>query len=286
MRRILALVVALAVVSLAAGGRDVGDRALRRGTPAQICKAAVKAFAQLPPPASLQGIPAGLDKASTLYPGTEAVNTFPINPEGPFWAAYDRLSGSGLLGDPTGVAADSIIQAVKAGDGPLANKLMTELQGIVAAIGRAQKKDKLPAACSSQAFGASYFALVAAVIKANLPLTGTFTTDLNAACARFVARVQTIPAVDVTDSSSVSDFITNFDQTFHALQVDAQTIAPPPENPPAYSTFRNVLDQAVKKLDKAAAPGTSPSQLRALGPQLTSLGQPITDAAAALGVRC
>jgi hypothetical protein len=286
MRRILAGVVALAMLSLAAGGRDVGGSAHRRGTPAQICKAAVKAFARLSPPASLQDIPAGLDKASTLYPGTEEVNTFPINPEGPFWAAYDRLNGSGLLQDPTGIAADSIIQAVKAGDGPLANKLMAHLQDILAAIGRAQKKDKLPAACSSQAFGAAYFAPVAAVIKASLPLTANFTTDMNAACTRFVSRVQTIPALDLTDPSSVEDFITNFDQTFHALQVDAQTIAPPPGNPPAYNTLRRVLDQAVTKLDKAAAPETSVSQLRALGPQLTSLAQPISAAAAALGVTC
>jgi hypothetical protein len=221
MQRVLAGVVALAMLSLAAGGRDVEGSAHGR-TPAQICKTAVKAFALLLPPASLRDIPAGIDKASVLSPGTPVVNTFPINPDGPYWAAYDRLNGSGLLQDPTGIAADSIIQAVKAGDGPLANKLMAHLQGILAAIDRAQKKDKLPAACSSQAFGAAYFVQVAAVIKANLPLTGNFTTDMNAACTRFVSRVHTIPALDLTDPSSVQDFITNYDQTFHALQVDAQ----------------------------------------------------------------
>jgi hypothetical protein len=284
--RLLAGVVALAVLSLAAGGRGVADRAHQRRTPAQICQKAVKRFAQLPPPASLQDIPAGIDKTFGRTPSNEDVNAFPISATGAYSTAVTRLNSSGLMLNPLRVAANSITQAVQAGDGPLANKLMADLHAIFTAIDRAQKKDKLPAACASQAWGATYFAPVAALIEASMPLTGTFTTDMTAACTRLTTRAKAIPNVDVTDPSSVRDFITNYDNAFRALQVDAETITPPPGNPPDYVTFRKIIDQAVTKLDKASDPHTTNSQLRTLGAQLTGLAQPITAAAAALGVNC
>jgi hypothetical protein len=286
-RRRISNLAALAVVSCVGAGVLMPASLPSRRTPAQVCKAAVAGFARLPAPATLQDVDAGIASAIRISPSNADLNNFTSNLNSGYLAATGQLYGSDLWLNPTGVSAGSLTQAIDSGDGPVANKLLVDQQRIYAAIDRAQKKEKLPSACSSAAFGANYFTQVAAVIRAKLPLSGNFVTDANTACARIGTKIQQAQSqVDITDISSVEDFARSGDQAFKALQIDLQAIGPPPGNPPQYATFRGIVDQAVKQLDQAANPSTSIDKFRALGQQITSLSQPLTSAAAAIGINC
>ncbi len=284
MSRITVVALAALSVTVVAAARPAAPS---RKSPSQICKKSVGAFQRLPAPATVQDAQAGLSRIIVLAPSIAATNDFTSNPTGAYATAMSHFYGSPFLLDPTGVSAGSIPQALSSGDGPLATRLLSELQTVYASIDRAQKKEKVASACSSQAFGSGYVAQVAALVPRALPLSGNFVTDTNAACSRFGTKSQMIVAqADLTSATGLQDFISNYDEAFRALQIDVQTIAPPPGNPPAYTSFRSVIDQAVQKLDVANKPSTTRSQLQQLGPQITGLAQPITAAATALGVNC
>lgn len=275
----------LAAVALAAGGNVASVPSKQK--PAQLCQAALRALAQLPPPASVDDA-AGHMTALIHWDAAEveAVSTKSD------WlhATENQLIGSDLFLDPTNVSATSLAQALATHDGPLAAQLLNKAQTIYAAIDRAQKHDKLPAACSSPAFGAAYLAQVAALVRSGLALTGDFTTDANAACARVnKKRVSAAQDLDLTDQTSLEGYVGDVGQAFHAFQVDLQAIAPPPGPPVAYSNLRSIVDQAVQKIDQANATlttGAGKRQLQTLGEQISALGPPLTAAASALGLTC
>ncbi len=285
MRHIAVASIGVLSMSVVAAARPAA--APIRKSPAQICKQSVAAFEQLPAPATVQDAEAGLARIIVLAPSIAAVNNFTSTATGPYQTAMSHFYGSPFLLDPSGVSARSIPQALASGDGPLATKLLTELQAVYTGIDRAQKKEKVASACASQAFGSGYVAQVAALVQRALPLTGDFVTDTNAACSRFNTKSQMIQSqADLTTATGIEDVISGYDEAFHALQIDVQAIAPPPGNPPAYAAFRSVIDKAVQNLDNANKPSTSRSDLQRLGPQITALAQPITAAASALGLNC
>jgi hypothetical protein len=282
--------VSLSLVVLVALPRaaSVPTHVAARKSPAQVCQTAVRAFAALKPPATAADVVDGIDRAIRLTPSTADLNNFPNALHSKYVAAaQERLYGSALWLDPTNVDVGSLTQAILTHDGPVAAKLLGDLQRIYAAMDRAQKKEKLPSACTSKAFGSAYFRQAAPVVMRELALTGDFGTDVSTACTRLVTKINTSEAnTDVTDISSVEDLVKDADNAFRALQIDLRAITPPAANAQSYAPVQHVVDDAVKKLDKASNPSTSSAEFRRLGAQLSALGDQITTAAKAAGLNC
>lgn len=283
MRRMVAGIGVLAVLSLGAGGRVAPNGVPEGRTQAQLCQAAVRAFAKLTPPASLQAVPAAVTAGVRAQPMWSDLNL-------PASSRYSDLVAQGgldpLLGSSGGYKSTDIATNIADGDGPVATNDVAELQRVFAAIDRARKKEHLPAACSSGAWGSGYFLPALATLVKGLTLTGDFTTDANAACARLDKRTAT--AAKNLNPDNPESAVSDLDQAFRAFQVDLQAIPAPPGPPPQYTSFRSVIDGAVKTLDHANATVHTPdlSVLHRLSQQISTLAAPVTSGAAALGLNC
>lgn len=287
MRRLLASLVVVAVVPVGIGSHDAAAQVASKATPAQRCADAAKAFANLPPPATLDDVVGAIGQSIRFAPSNDVLNRLSSNPRSAYLAATSRLYGSALWLDPTGDDTGSLTQAITTQDGPVANKLLSDLQGIYAALDRARRKEKLPAACSSAAFGSAYFAQAAPIVARELALTGDFATDANAACTRLGTKVSAAEGrVDITDISSVQDLVTDAYNSFLALQIDLRAITPPPAAAQPYAQVQQIVDKAVNDLHKAQSPSTSTRDFQRLSQELPSLADPITTAANAAGFSC
>jgi len=288
MRQAVSLAV-VAVGTLVTAGR-AGAAVPGTTKPAARCQAAVRVDTRLAPPTSLQTAATTIARRVLDWDAAEVESVTPNRSSGWVSAVERGLINSGLLADPTNLDAGSIPQALLAGDGPLATQLLHQLRGVYASIDRHQKKEKLPAACSSQAFGAAYMAQVGALVQADLPLTGAFATDADAACSRLDQKISMSSSrVDLTDLSSVTDLVGNLTAAFRAFQVDLQAIPPPGGSAAPYAAFQGLVDQAVQKLTLAQRElntNASAAQLQSIGNQISILGDPLTAAAGGLGLTC
>jgi hypothetical protein len=273
----------IAVPMLLGAGGNTAPLAvpLARQTPTTICTAATKGFAKLAPPASLSDARAGLDTAYKLSPAAAKVD-----PKGAS-DGEDDVYAQHVVDFQT--ALRDLTTATDDGDPPAADDAIARARTALTGIDATRKRVKVPAACSAQAFGGTYFEQLAPVIASSLMLTGNFTTDVNAACSRL--DKQNNPAlgqVDPKDASSVESLIETLDRSYKAFQGDLHAITPPSNLTAQYAAMTGTIDQAVKTLDKAnqSFSTSSRSQLQQFGQQFTALGAQVNAEAQALGLTC
>jgi len=165
-----------------------------------------------------------------------------------------------------------------------AHSALIHAQSELAGIDEARAAAHVSAACSSEAFGATYLAAAASVINSALPgLTGDFVTDATAACVRLTRR--TAEAQDEHPGSIVP----SLDYAFTSFGVDLAALTPPAETATQVASLQSLVDDTVRKLDRLLSKhGNYPSDavFKKLGTDLVALGDDLDAAVRAAGLDC
>jgi hypothetical protein len=286
LRRFGALLVVPMVLAAVPG---VAPHSVATQTPAKICTVAARKFAQLPPPTSLEDL---IDGVREFLFDVDGV-TIDLEDAAPklFFddhTAYTRhLRGfSDAVEDLRDALGAPIGAPPRAPLGPAAHSAIAKAQYDLAGIDETRAKAKVPAACSSEAFGAGYLAQAASLITTVVPgPTGEFTTDGNAACARLNRKLR--GALD-QQSDDVPDYVLLLDRAFTSFQLDVQALTPPADLTTQFASLQDVLDRAVQKLAALtiSVDDASQSRLKKVSRELSALGEQLAAATTALGLDC
>ena len=116
---------------------------------------------------------------------------------------------------------------------------------------------------------------------------------------RASASIPTTPAlmISVADipttttpssSSSVQSYLGSLKVLYAALQIDLRAVKPPAGSEQKFSAFQASINKGIQELQAAGSALSSgdQTQLRTLGPELTSLGTTVNREASALGLTC
>ncbi len=271
------LVSAVPLVALVAAGGLLPAHVPSKQTRSQataVCAQSKAAFTALPAPSTLAAAEAGI--ASWLhgkFSDRIDPNSFSPLPVAIFSFETDLKDASTAMTD---------------GDGPGASQAIRVARADLARIDSAAKQRKVPG-CASPSFGRAYVGQLGTLVTSTLALTGDFLTDANAACRRFDTKAVPLQnSLKPSSSSSVQSYLGSLKVLYAALQIDLRAVKPPAGSEQKFSAFQASISKGIQELQAAGSALSSgdQTQLRTLGPELTSLGTTVNREASALGLTC
>jgi hypothetical protein len=236
---------------------------------ARICTASKKAFAALPAPTTIAAAEAGLTQwRKGRYSDKVDPNSF------------ERI---GLDLNFYEMDLDTLVGTMMNGDGPAATDGAQRSVKDLDVIEKDAKKIRV-VACRSASFGRAYVTALGPLVRSALALTGNFSTDATAACARFEHQSGQLNPLDLLDPTAQAGFLANFGQDLKGLSRDFAAITPPAGHEQQFASFRAVIDQLVATLNQAST--ATSSQLPQIQTQLSSLSDQLGTVGTSLGITC
>ena len=271
MRRSQAVAFPLAVLLVGAVARmpSVVAASQSRAGLAKICAASKKAFAALPAPTTIAAAEAGLTQ------WRKGRYSDKIDPN-----SFERI---GLDLNFYEMDLDTLVGTMMDGDGPVASDGTQRAAKDLDIIDKDAKKIRLPA-CGSTSFGRAYIMALGPLVHSALALTGNFTTDATAACARFENKTGQLNPLDLLDPAAQPGFLASFGQDVKALGRDFAAITPPAGHEQQFAAFRALIEQVATTLNQVS--NATSSQLPQIQSQLSSLSDQLGAAGTSLGITC
>ena len=267
--RTVAFPLAVLLMAAPAGMPSVLAARQSRAALAKICTASKKAFAALPAPTTIAAAEAGLTQwRKNRYSDKIDPNSF------------ERI---GLDLNFYEMDLDTLVGTMMDGDGPAATDGTQRAIKDLDVVEKDAKGIRVPE-CRSGSFGRSYLMALGPLVQSALALTGNFSTDATAACARFEHQAGQLNPLDLLNPTAQAGFLTSFGQDLKALSRDFAAITPPAAHEQQYATFRAVIDQLVTTLNRAS--NATSSQLSQIQTQLSSLSDQLGAAGTSLGIIC
>jgi len=210
-------------------------------TPKQACTKSTRDFAKLAAPTRVSDLRNGLLEiklaaplGGQLLPGTDIGrwNEFRLHLE----RRYDALDD---LIEALGVGAEK-----HAPDAEATQSALALAQQETTALDAARAAAKLPAACSSQAFGTAYLTAAAALINQDVPApTSDFVTAATPPCNRLAQRANDAQHVHPTDVLPSADY------AFASFDLDLSRLTPPPAVATQFATLKSLSSGTLQRLD-------------------------------------